>query len=117
MSTKNDFWNSDYLLPTVFLYWLIQGISYLPAFGFGIWSGLLSGAIIVTSLLCLLLKHNIMMRSIGIVVFTLSTTALLGANILLVMFFGFQISNLLIFILLLLNAFSIYIILHITNYN
>ena len=57
------------------------------------------------------------MRSIGIVVFTLSTIALLATNILLVMFFGFQISNLLIFILLLLNAFSIYIILHITNYN
>ena len=108
MSTKNVFWKSEYLLPTVLLYWLIQGISFLPAFGFGIWSGLLSGAIIVTSLLCLLLKHNIMMRSIGIVVFTLSTIALLGANILLVMFFGFQISNLLIFILLLLNAFSIY---------
>ena len=117
MSTKNDFWNSDYLLPTVFLYWLIQGISYLSVTGFGILSGLLSGTIIVTSLLCLLLKHNIMMRSIGIVVFTLATIALLGANILLVMFFGFQISNLLIFILLLLNAFSIYIILHITNYN
>ena len=117
MSTKNDFWNSDYLLPTVFLYWLIQGISYLSVTGFGILSVLLSGAIIVTSLLCLLLKHNKMMRSIGIVVFTLSTIALLGANILLVMFFGFQISNLLIFILLLLNAFSIYIILHITNYN
>ena len=58
-----------------------------------------------------------MMRSIGIVVFTLSTIALLGANILLVKFFGFQIGNLLIFILLLLNAFSIYMILHITNYN
>ena len=58
-----------------------------------------------------------MMRSIGIVVFTLSTIALLGANILLVMFFGFQISNLLIFILLLLNALSIYMIFHITNYN
>ncbi len=117
MSTKNDFWNSDYLLPTVFLYWLIQGISYLSVTGFGIWSGLLSGTIIVASLLCLLLKHNIMMRSIGIVVFTLSTIALLGANILFVMFFGFQISNLLIFILLLLNAFSIYMIFHITNYN
>ena len=117
MSTKNVFWKSEYLLPTVLLYWLIQGISFLPAFGFGIWSGLLSGAIIVTSLLCLLLKHNIMMRSIGIVVFTLSTIALLGANILLVMFFGFQISNLLFFILLLLNAFSIYMIFHITNYN
>ena len=117
MSTKNDFLNSEYLSPTVFLYWLIQGISYLPAFGFGIWSGLLSGAIIVTSLLCLLLKHNIMMRSIGIVVFTLATIALLATNILLVMFFGFQISNLLFFILLLLNAFSIYMIFHITNYN
>ena len=58
-----------------------------------------------------------MMRSIGIVVFTLATIALLGANILLVMFFGFQISNLLIFILLLINALSIYMIFHITNYN
>ena len=117
MCTKNDFWNSDYLLPTVFLYWLIQGISYLSVTGFGILSGLLSGAIIVTSLLCLLLKHNIMMRSIGIVVFTLATIALLATNILLVMFFGFQIINLLFFILLLLNAFSIYMTFHITNYN
>ena len=58
-----------------------------------------------------------MMRSIGIVVFTLATIALLATNILLVMFFGFQISNLLFFILLLLNAFSIYMIFHITNYN
>ena len=57
------------------------------------------------------------MRSIGIVVFTLATIALLAVNILLVMFFGFQISNLLFFILLLLNAFSIYMIFHITNYN
>ena len=114
MSTKNGFWNSEYLLPTVLLYWLIQGISYLSVSGFGIWSVLLSCAIIITSLLCLLLKHNIMMRSIGIVVFTLATIALLAANILLVMFFGFQISNLLIFILLLLNAFSIYMIFHIT---
>ncbi len=55
-----------------------------------------------------------MMRSIGIVVFIIASIALLAANILLVMFFGFQISNLLIFILLLLNAFSIYMIFHIT---
>ena len=117
MSTKNDFWKSEYLLPTVLLYWLIQGISYLSVTGFAIWSGLLSGVIIVTSLLCLLLKHNIMMRSIGIVVYTLATIALLATNILLVLFFGFQISNLLFFILLLLNAFSIYMIFHITHYN
>lgn len=55
-----------------------------------------------------------MMRSIGIVVFTVATIALLVANILLVLFWGFQISNLLLFILLLLNVLSIYIILHIT---
>lgn len=114
MCTKNDFWNSEYLLPTVFLYWLIQGISYLSVTGFGILSGLLSGTIIVTSLLCLLLKHNRMMRIIGIVVYTVASIALLAANILLVIFFGFQISNLLLFILLLLNALSIYMILHIT---
>ena len=48
MCTKNDFWNSEYLLPTVFLYWLIQGISYLSVTGFGILSGLLSGVVIVT---------------------------------------------------------------------
>lgn len=114
MCTKNDFWNSEYLLPTVFLYWLIQGISYLSVTGFGILSGLLSGVVIVTSLLCLLLKHNRMMRIIGIVVYTVASIALLAANILLVIFFGFQISNLLLFILLLLNAFSIYMILHIT---
>lgn len=114
MCTKNDFWNSEYLLPTVFLYWLIQGISYLSVTGFGILSGLLSGVVIVTSLLCLLLKHYRMMRIIGIVVYTVASIALLAANILLVIFFGFQISNLLLFILLLLNALSIYMILHIT---
>jgi len=114
MCTKNDFWNSEYLLPTVFLYWLIQGISYLSVTGFGILSGLLSGVVIVTSLLCLLLKHNRMMRIIGIVVFIIASIALLVGNILLVLFFGFQIFNLLIFILLLLNVFSIYMIFHIT---
>ena len=55
-----------------------------------------------------------MMRSIGIVVFIIASIALLVGNILLVLFFGFQIFNLLIFILLLLNVFSIYMIFHIT---
>ena len=114
IKTKNDFWNSAYLLPSILLYWQIQGISYLSVSGFGILSGILSGVVIVTSLLCLLLKHNKMMHSIGIVVFTVATIALLVANILLVLFWGFQISNLLLFILLLLNVLSIYIILHIT---
>ena len=54
------------------------------------------------------------MRIIGFVVFTVATIALLVADSLLVLFFGFQISNLLLFILLLLNVLSIYIILHTT---
>ena len=55
-----------------------------------------------------------MMRIIGIVVYTVASIALLAAKILLVIFLGFQISNLLLFILLLLNALSIYMIHHIT---
>ena len=114
MSTKNDFWKSPYLLPAIFLYWLIQGISYLSVSGFGIEPGILSCVVIVTSLLCLLLKHNKTMRRIGFVVFSVATIALLVADSLLVLLFGFQISNLLLFILLLLNVLSIYIILHTT---